>query len=253
MGVSDQIIQMRAQGITDQDIILQLQEQGVAPKTINDALNQANIKGAIGEMEEPKTEITYGDDYTPVPQPQENYAPKAEGYPTDDFYVSHSQTAPSAYSYRETPPQAYQEFYPQGQGYAEAGIGTDTDTMIEIAQQVFSEKIKKMQQHIEELNEFKTLYQTKVDGIYERLKRMESIIDRLQSAILEKIGSYGEGIESVKKEFSMMQDTYGKIVGAIAEKHHEHHASQASHPNPISHSKPHHVKKISKKHSKKKK
>jgi len=234
-----------------------LQEQGVSPKTINDALNQANIKGAVGEMEEPKAGMNYADDYTPVPQPSENYPAKAEPYPADDFYVSHSQTSPSAYAYQQTPPQAYQEFYPQGQGqeqgYSEGGMGTDTDTMIEIAQQVFSEKIKKMQNQVEELNEFKTLYQTKVDGIYERLKRMESIIDRLQSAILEKIGSYGEGIETVKKELSMMQDTYGKIVGAVAERHHEHHASQASHPNPVSHNKPKHIKKISKKHSHKKK
>jgi len=37
----------------DQEIISQLQEQGMSPKIINDALNQANIKTAVGtEIEE---------------------------------------------------------------------------------------------------------------------------------------------------------------------------------------------------------
>lgn len=249
MGISDQVMQMRTQGLTDSDIILQLQEQGVPPKAINDALSQANIKGAVGEMEEMKTPASYTDDYTPIPQPSENYPAKAESYPTDDFYVSQNQ--PSSQSYSYAPPRAsqtYQEYYPQEQGQTYAETGTDTDMMIEIAQQVFSEKIRKIQQQIEELNEFKVLYSTKVDGMFERLKRMENIIDRLQSAILEKIGSYGEGIESVKKELSMMQDTYGKIAGAVAERHHEHHQTQQAHSETKTKHKP---SVSSKKHSKK--
>lgn len=253
MGISDQIMQMRMQGLNDSDIILQLQEQGVPPKAINDALSQANIKGAVGEMEEIRSAPNYADDYTPVPQPSENYAPKAESYPSDDFYVSQNQPSSQTYSYAQpASTQTYQEFYPkeQGQGYYEGG--TDTDTMIEIAQQVFSEKIRKIQQQIEEMNEFKVLYSTKVDGMFERLKRIENIIDRLQSAILEKIGSYGEGIESVKKELSMVQDSYGKIMGAVAEKHHVHHSASAPvHSAQVSHKS--HAKKTPKKSSHKKK
>lgn len=253
MGISDQIIQMRAQGLNDSDIIVQLQEQGVAPKIINDALNQANIKGAVGEMEEIKGGPNYADDYTPVPQPSENYASKAEPYPSDDFYVSHNSSPNSTYSQPlpPAPTSTYQEFYPQeqGQGYYEGG--TDTDTMIEIAQQVFSEKIRKIQQQIEEMNEFKVLYSTKVDGMFERLKRIENLIDRLQSAILAKIGSYGEGIESVKKELSMVQDAYGKVVSAVSEKHHAHHQQPSAHSKASSSHKAHAKKSPKSSHKKK--
>ena len=133
-----------------------------------------------------------------------------------------SQTAPSPSRISEE--YTYQEPYQGKQGYTE----TNADTMIEIAQQVFNEKIKKIQQQVDEFNEFKAIYQTRTDSIYERLKKIESIIDRLQSAILEKVGSYGQGIESVKKELSMLEDTYGKVVDTIAEKHHQHHHSSAS-------------------------
>ena len=226
MGVLEQVMQLRGQGISDQDIVSQLQEQGISPRMINDALNQANIKNAVGagfEEESPQMEYNEG---VPLPQNSSGYQPKTEEY-VDDFYTpqeGYSQAQAQQYS-RGPSGSGYQEIYPQEEGsYA----GTDADTMVEIAQQVFLEKIKKIQMQLEDLNEFKTLYQTKADSIYERLKRIESVIDRLQSAILEKVGAYGEGIESVKKEMSMMQDTYGKILGAVAERHHTHH-SQAQH------------------------
>ena len=101
-------------------------------------------------------------------------------------------------------------------------IPTNTDTIIEIAEQVFSEKVRKIQKQLEEMNEFKTLAQTKIEHATERLKRIEATIDKLQIAILEKIGSYGKSLESIKKEMSMMQDSFGKMVPSLAEKHAHH-------------------------------
>jgi hypothetical protein len=221
MGILDQIIQMRGQGMSDQDIASHLEEQGIYPKAINDALNQANIKNAVGntgmeDIEAPQAE--YNDENAPIPQNEHGYQQSTEEGAEDVYTPRPERAQPSQYVSN----QSYQEIYPQEQNYAE----TDADTMVEIAQQVFSEKIKKIQQQLEDLNEFKTIYQAKTDGIFERLKRIESIIDRLQSAILEKVGAYGSGIESVKKELSMMQGAYGKILASAT----EHHHTQQSHP-----------------------
>ena len=68
--------------------------------------------------------------------------------------------------------------------------------------------------------------ETKIENISLRVKRIESISDKLQTAILEKIGSYGSNLESIKKEMSMMQDSFGKMINPLAEraeeKHHKH-------------------------------
>ena len=248
MGVLEQVIQLRNQGVSDQEIVSQMQEQGVNPRTINDALNQANIKSAVGGIDEVGAQMEYSEG-VPLPQGGQGYQGKSEEY-VDDFYTPQEGYSRSqAQQYSPGPSSGYQEIYPREQGY----VGTDADTMVEIAQQVFSEKIKKIQQQLEGMNEFRTLYQTKTDSISERLRRIESIIDRLQSTILEKVGSYGEGIESVKKELSMMQDTYGKIVGAVAERHHapssqthhivHHKAGPVQHPAHHAASKKHHRKK----------
>ena len=76
MGVLDQIIQLRSQGRSDQEIIRNLQARGVPPKEIQDALNQAQIKNAISNnpaegMQEsimenlPEPMQDYGEEETP--------------------------------------------------------------------------------------------------------------------------------------------------------------------------------------------
>ena len=231
MGVLDQVTQMRNQGLSDSDIVSQLQEDGFHPKTINDALAQADIKSAVDNgMEEMEPTTNQYNEEENAPSPMgERISPKSREY-QDDIYTT--QPAQSEYSSGNYLSQSgnhssgMQEIYPQGQEQG-SYAASDTDTMVEIAQQVFSEKIRKIQQNLESFNEFKILYQTKTDSISERLRKIENVIDRLQSAILEKVGSYGAGIENVRKEMSMMQDTYGKIVDAVSEKHHSHQHHQA--------------------------
>jgi len=199
MGVLDQIKQMQNQGISDDEIVTRLHEQGVSPKEINDALNQSQIKRAVADER-------YGSSGQNPPSPdqqsQENYFPQTQETPE--------------YSGQENYPQQQEYIQPQ-EGYQQEGYGyqtggSDTDTIIEIAEQVFSEKIKKIQKQVDITNEFRTLAQNKIDNLSERLKKIESMIDKLQMTILGEIGSYGDNLESIKKEMSMMQDSFGKVV-----------------------------------------
>src|SRR3990170_4270568 len=107
MGVLDQVMDLRSRGVSDQEIIRMLQEQGVSPAGINDAFGRAQIKSAVS---------SYG---------------------------------------------------------VEQGM---------------------------------------------------------EHSILEKVGGYGHGLETVKKEMGMMQDSFGKMVNQIAEKsepkHHVIHRSE---------------------------
>ena len=214
---------MRNQGMGDREISGVLQEKGLTPKTIDDAFNRLSIKNAIvpenEEMDVPsplpnkKNEETFQSFYTPkskemVNSPEEVYsAPIIENPPAYEEYPSEEYS----------PQNSSEEYYPQ-EGYVESQeTGYNSDTFIEIAEQVFSEKIKKEQKQIEALNEFATLAETKISNNHERIKRIEIIIDKLQIAILEKIGSYGKNLESIKSEMEMMQDSFEKIVPRLHE------------------------------------
>ncbi|MEK6897883.1 MAG: hypothetical protein AABX28_00830 [Nanoarchaeota archaeon] len=210
MGVLDQVTQMRNQGISSEEIIRKLQEQGISPKMINDALNQAEIKNAVSEG--------YNGDY----EENAEYEPPSPEQIQSSKYIPKTQeiSQQNYYPPQQAQQQNYQEYYPQENYNSEqySAGGVNTDTVIEISEQVFSEKIEKMQKQVSELSSFKILAESKMDLISERLKKIESVIDRLQAAILEKVGDYGRNIEGVKKEMSMMQDSFGKVVNTLADK-----------------------------------
>ena len=254
MGVLEQVMELKRTGIPENEIMGKLREQGVSPNAITEALNQAKIKSAVSsgggiknEMEpsmmgpegaepppkELPTEGGFSDaDLTPAPPryptspPQKGITPVSrevsneEEYvpqPQGEFYPNQDQ---QQYQQEQYQPEQYipQGYSPQQEyGYPTSGI-SDTDTIIEITEQVFSEKIKTIQKQVEDLTEFKVLAQTKIDNISDRLKRIELNIDRLQAEILEKVGSYGRGLEGIKKEMGMMQQSFGKIVKTVVDK-----------------------------------
>ena len=195
MTVLEQVTQLKKQGMNDEEISNNLQQQGISPKQITDAINQSNIKNAVTDEESSQ------DNYIPYP---ENSAPSQDTYTpsiaeAEQTYIPQVQQAPEIYS---------QQGYPQQeQAYS---TGMDSESMIEIANQVFSDKIRKFQKKQDELNEFKTLAQVKIDNLDERLKKIEKIIDTMQIKILEKVGTYGKQLNSTKKELAMVQNTIKK-------------------------------------------
>ncbi len=205
MGVLDQIMQMKRQGIPDEQIVNGLAQQGISPREINDALKQAQIKNAVSDYS--------GGDLQPSVMPEEGIpAPPQQGQYAQEY------AQPQEESYQPQQQEQQQYYAPEagGGGYAPSGI--DTDTVMEIADQIFSEKIKKIQKQADAASEAAILLQTKTENISERLKKIEAMIDKLQISILEKVGSYGQNLESIKKEMSMMSDSFSKMISSPKER-----------------------------------
>ena len=276
MGTLEQVMDLKSKGTSDADIISILREQGVSPKAISDALNQAKIKGAVSSgngneegmersilrpdtAEDLPTEGSISDeDLTPPPQGlpafmqprsyvpmhqeagEEEYVPQPQSEQGGQYNTPYPnyQYQPQEYQPQEYAQQEGQEYQP---GMMAAG---DTDTIIEISEQVFAERMKGAVKQIESFSEFKTLSETKIENISNRLARLEFAIDKLQLAILEKVGSYGRGLDNVKKEMEMVQDSFSKIVNKVAEKHSgtaEHHQTQHHVQQPTHQSQPSHT------------
>ena len=201
MGALEQISQLRNQGIPDENIMKTLQESGFSPKEINDGFNQAQIKNAVSDGEPPGN-------IPPSPEMAQQQMP-----PQEDIYAPNPQIPEEQDIYYPQPQgggevQGQEDYYQQGE--------FDTSTIIEIAEQVFSEKIQPLQKKVEEVAEFKVLTESKIDNLLERIKNMERIIDNLQISILKKVGSYGGNLESIKNEMSMMQNSFRKMVNPVA-------------------------------------
>jgi len=247
MGILDDINNMRNQGVSDREISMRLQEKGASPRIIEDAFNQLRIKKAVSaeysgeEGMEPSimNENHKYDASPPAPIPSSLYIPKTQeiGHESEELYAPAPIKGGSQSNEAIESPAMYGTEYPQEEYYPQEMYGTDqgggvydTDTLIEIAEQVFSEKIKKEQKELESLKEFATLVETRITNDHERIKRMEEIIDKLQVAILEKIGSYGRNLESIKNEMGMMQESFEKMIPSLQGGHHKHEQLMTEEP-----------------------
>lgn len=249
MAALEKVMQLKKEGKGDNEIIATLRNEGVSPMEISDALNQSRIKEAIVDpnpTEGMSPSIMNDQTQNSIPTAPPTSAQEQPSAPIEQSYQA-VQTAPEQ-SYAPQPatepqaPQSMQQYAPQEsyapqeQSYApQEGYGGDeyggeyegggeyqedtgygsTDAMIEVAEQVFAEKTKKIDKDIKELKEFKTIFETNVKNIDERLKRMERSFDKMQLDILGKVSEYGKGLNYMKKELNMVQDSFGKMTGKL--------------------------------------
>src|SRR5689334_3497556 len=158
MATLERVMDLQRQGVSDSDIVIRMQNEGVSPREIYDALNQARIKNAVSGPSEMQG---FSSDMQPSIMPtQENFnqgmsmgggqsksfqgqsaqplqAPSPEMYPPQAGYDNYpQQQAPPEY-YPQMP-QAYQDanaYAPDAQGYYGNQAPVDTQTITEVAEQ----------------------------------------------------------------------------------------------------------------------
>lgn len=252
MTALEKVIQLKKEGKGDNEIIATLRNEGVSPMNISDALNQSRIKEAIVDPnptegmspsimdgQDSQTEIPTAPSTNPgqAATQQNTHYQSPQQSPTQSAYAPQQTTEPQApqsmqefapaptneYAGQDTyapqeqsylPQDTYGDEYQDEGGYQDGGYGS-TDAMIEVSEQVFAEKTKKIDKDLKELREFKTIFEANVKNIDERLKRMERSFDKMQLDILGKVSEYGKGLNYMKKELNMVQDSFGKMTGKL--------------------------------------
>lgn len=198
-----QVQSMKAQGMPDASIIQTLQEQGYSPLEINQAIEQAKIKEAVTKPNADIAGMQSSVINQEFPSPEQQASQPA---PEQAYYPQPGQAYPQQ-QYQQDYSQQYQPY--QGQS---------SDTYAEIAEQIADEKIMALKRSLGNVEELKSLVSKKVENIDARLKKVEELIDSLQQAILGKVMSYGENIEQIKDEMSMMQQSFSKVINPLLDK-----------------------------------
>ena len=224
MSVLGDIKKMQEEGSTEQEIIASLKQRGVNSREITEAVAQSKIKSAVaGAPEAPEAENV----------PIQGKPALAQAPPQGEAYeeMTPSLAAPEEPAAEYTPAEAAQQQYaPQEaqQQYAPAEqqpayeyqqqyapqAGLSTDTITEIAEQVVAEKINPLRRDIEKVIDLKTTFESKIEYLDERLKRIEKIIDRLQISILQKVGEYITNVDDVKRELVETQKSFKSITSS---------------------------------------
>jgi len=223
MATLDKVMELQKQGISDTEISAQLQNEGIAPMEINDSLNQAKIKNAVSPPTETAQAPGQEMQASIMPNQAEQLAAQAPTQPMTQEIPAPTGQAPGPEIY---PPQAapgqpqdnyYQETpqaYPEQDYYAPQN-GMDTETISEIAEQVATEKLNEFKKKTGDLVSFRNTTQDKIEDIDDRLKRIESTIDKLQQSIIEKIGEFGESSAMIHKDLDNLHGTVSKLMNPL--------------------------------------
>lgn len=210
MGLLEEIQKMKQAGMQEAEIISKLQEQGNPYRTISEAISQSRIKQAVESPEEPIAP-------SPSDIKQQEISPEQMQQsimPSPNQMEQEQQ--PQEYFQPQNPNDYQQQNYDYSQGQL------SSDTIMEISEQIVSEKLSDVRKKLEKISMFKTELETKTESIEERLKRIEKIIDTLQASVLKKVGDYVTNVEDIKHELVETQKTFAKVIGQKHHKEHEH-------------------------------
>lgn len=187
----EKIQQMKSEGKSDQQILQELQAQGISPQQAYESLSQATIKQAVTTQPESEFQSSA---LQPSMLASEEQMPSPNQSTQDTQYMQ-----PSEYSY----PEQYQEAY---------APSFSADTIAEISEQVISEKFSSLREQLEKIIDFRTSTSAKINALDERLQRIEKIIDRLQLSILQKVGEQLTNIEDIKNELIETQKSFKSVI-----------------------------------------
>jgi len=156
---------------------------------------------------------------TAVSQPVEETMQKSLMHRNDS-----DQTNPPQPDQQDASQQGYQQYdpsygsqdYSQGYGYQDqqqySQYTPSSDTISEISEQVVSEKISSLKADINKVIDFKTTFDSKIDFLDQRLKRIEATIDKLQLSILQKVGQYVNDVSDLKSEIIETQKSFKSLL-----------------------------------------
>ncbi len=209
MAALDSVKKMKDQGLDEVQISQKLREQGVPPREIDEALDQSKVKSAVASYE----------DFSPAdPQDSSVFQPQLAEHASDDkieIDPGYKQQAPPL----QPPQQQYDPQYDQQAQYPEYQYAEplDTEMIGEVVEQILEEKTEDMQKKLDELSKFQIEIQGRTDNLNDRLRRIESSIDRLQASVIGRVGDYGKNISDLKKEMQLTQESFSKVINPLSE------------------------------------
>ncbi len=175
----DQVVQLRQQGLSNNQIVQSLQRDGFDSSHIFDAMNQADLGSPAG----------------PVDQGMYQQEPVAMGQPQAGSDLPPIDSMPPPFS---------------------AG-SSEVSKVEEIAEAIIDEKWEEMIKSINKIMEWKDATENRMAKIEQQFHDLKDNFDNLHAAVVGKIGDYDKNILNVGTEIKAMEKVFQKILPAFTE------------------------------------
>ena len=241
MALLERVTRMKSYGMSENQIIDSLKQEGFSPSDINESLAQSKIKESV---ETENNFSNYGennfDDNGPmqpsimVNQNRENFksekikdntqqeSEREDNYYQDSTYNDQPATIPYQQDYdtQEQYPEYNPDYNQQQPGeYSEyqPPQPLDMETIGDIAEQIIEEKNEQLKKQISSFANFKKEISMDMKRLDERMSKIEDIFAQLQISILKKIGEYGEDVKNISNEMHKTQESFSKILNPLTD------------------------------------
>ncbi|MBN1501937.1 hypothetical protein JW930_00195 [Candidatus Woesearchaeota archaeon] len=176
------ILQMRQQGLSNNQIIQNLQRQGYSNTQIFDAMNQAEVKNAVEKV--PPEFISQQPEY-PIPSGQPPMSQQMSAQTDDDYHQE------------------------------------DTAKTEELIEAIIDEKWSDLLKNVNKIIEWKNRAESRIAAMEMKVDNLKENFDQLHRAVLGKIGEYDKNILDVGTEIKAMEKVFAKVLPAFTENVHE--------------------------------
>ncbi len=224
MALLERINSMKQQGISDAQIQNTLVNEGISPREINEAVSQYKIKNAVaadGELQQSIMTDSNQQQYMSVPEASQVNPPAQQYVPQNQTQQTYQQDYSQQPAQQNYDPQTYQQQAYDPQTYAQQGYmpqALDIETVRDISKQQVDESLKKLKEEIASLSKLKSEMKFEIQDMENRLKRIEDVMHELQSAVIRKMGEYGESIQGISKEIRATQESFAKVINPVIDK-----------------------------------
>ncbi|MFC1754329.1 hypothetical protein ACFL96_13215, partial [Thermoproteota archaeon] len=179
---TEQILNLRAQGLSNNQITEVLQRQGLTTQDILAGMQQSDVRAEVRPFPLKKGDIMAENPMAPPGMPPPGAPPGGPGMPPPG--------APGM-----MPPPEEPEY---------AG-GEDKDRIEELAEAIIDEKWTDLVENINRIIEWKEKTEGRVAAIETDFKALKDSFDKLHIAILEKVGEYDHHIQDVGTEVKALE------------------------------------------------
>lgn len=201
---TDKVLEMKNQGLSNNQIIQNLQREGYMQSQIFDAMNQADIKAGVTNMPinynqnfEAQNPMTMG--AGPIPQmPQPPQAPKQQGPPMGP---------------PQGPPMMPLQDPNMGMNFTPPG-SVSTEELIEA---LINEKWNDLLTDVNKIIDWKEKAESRLVKVETGFEEIKKNFDLLHKAIVGKVGEYDKHILDVGAEIKAMEKVFQKVLPTFVE------------------------------------
>ncbi len=187
----EQVLMMKQQGYTNNQIVQTLQSQGYNTDQVFNAINQSGLSSR---------------GFEPA---RENQEQPDMGMP--EYGQGGYEAQPS---YQQ--PQAPQGFHQQPKDM-QAPASIDDERIQEVAEAIIDEKWEELAKDIRKVAEWKEKTEDRIAKLEQQILDLKMSMDSLTKGIMSKISSYDQNIVDVGTEIKAMEKVFQKVLPSLTE------------------------------------